>query len=175
MGNIITIVIILLLVLFLIDGARRGLVRQILEIIGLVAAFVCAYYVHDYLVSEHVRTIRASRELFSVGAAVFVFVAIVILFHFIGLLLGKIMSVSVLGPVDKVGGAILGACKGVLFVSLLCLICFTLPFPDHFKERLKADPLATRIHPILPRLYESIFRQSPAESDLKKMVRAEPN
>jgi uncharacterized membrane protein required for colicin V production len=173
MDRLIGIIICIIVVFFFIDGLRRGLVRQLFEIVGLVAAFICAYYVGHSIAGRYDGTVKFSHSFLSVAASVVVFLVIVVAFHFIGLLLGKIVSVTILGPVDKIGGGLFGALKGVLFVSLLCVLCFSLPFPGAFKEKLKADPVAARIHPILPRLYESVVRPSPGASDLKKLVHAE--
>ena len=173
MDRLIGVAIIIIVIFFLIDGVRRGLVRQIFEIIGLVAAFVCAYYVGHLFAVRYEGALTISRKFQLVGTSIVVFVVIAIVFHLIGRLLGKIVSVTILGPVDKLGGGMLGALKGVLFASLLCVVCFSLPLPEGFKERLKVDPIAARVHPILPRVYESIVRHSPAASDLKKLARVE--
>ena len=162
MDRIIGIVIVVIIIIFFADGVRRGLVRQIFEIIGLVAAFVAAYYTFQYFAAEYRGSTLLAHRGIMIGSSIVVFIVVALVFHFIGLLLSKIASVTVLGPVDKVGGGILGAIKGVLFVSLLCVICFHLPFPDSFKEKVKVDPVAARIHPILPRLYDSVVKQPPA-------------
>jgi uncharacterized membrane protein required for colicin V production len=107
-----------------------------------------------------------------IASSIVVFVVIALVFHFIGLLLGKIASVTILAPVDKVGGGFLGALKGILFVSLLCLLCFYLPFPDGFKEKLKVDPIAARIYPVLPRLYDSVVKPSPVKAPAGNVARA---
>jgi uncharacterized membrane protein required for colicin V production len=170
--HLIGIIIAIIILVFFVDGVRRGLVRQLLEIIGLVAAFICAYDVGHSIAGRYDGVLRLSHRILLIGASVLVFVAVVLLFHLVGLLIGKIVSVTLLGPVDKLGGGIFGALKGVLFVSLLCVLCFSLPLPGGFKEKLRADPVAARIHPILPRLYRAVVRHSPDEPDLGKSVHA---
>lgn len=172
MDRIIGIVIVVIIFFFLVDGVRRGLVRQIFEIIGLVAAFVGAYYTVHYFADQYHGSPHLAHKGVMIASAIIVFVVIALVFHLIGLLFGKIASVTILAPVDKVGGGFLGALKGILFVSLLCLICFYLPFPDAFKEKLKVDPVASRIYPVLPRLYDSVIRHSPAKAPVGNVARA---
>ncbi len=171
MDRIISLIIIVIILIFLIDGLRRGLVRQIFEIIGLVAAFVGAYYTFQYFAAQYRGSALLAHRGIMIASTIVVFIVIAIVFHLIGLLMGKIASVTVLGPVDKVGGAFVGAIKGVLFVSLLCVLIFALPFPNGFKQKLKADPVAARIHPILPGLYDSVVRHPPAKAPVRGEVR----
>jgi uncharacterized membrane protein required for colicin V production len=172
MDRIIGLIILVVILIFLVDGVRRGLVRQIFEIVGLVAAFVGAYYTYHYFAAQYRGSTQLAHHGVTIAATIVVFVVVALVFHLIGMLLGKIASVTVLGPVDRIGGGLLGAIKGVLFVSLLCVLCFSLPFPDGFKEKLKRDPVASRVYPVLPKLYDSVVRHPPAKAPVGNVARA---
>lgn len=169
----ITIATILVVVFFLIDGIRRGLVRQIFEVIGLVAAFIGAFYVGHYLAERFEGSTRISYRAVLFFCSVAVFIVVAVAFHLIGRLFQKIVSVTVLAPVDRIGGAVFGALKGVLFVSLICVIIFSVPSLGGFKETLRANRVATKIHPVLPRMYNYFMRHSSSRLDFDMIVRAD--
>ena len=171
MDNIISAAIVIVILIFLIDGIRRGLVRQLFEIVGLVAAFVGAYYLGHWLAADGHGSARVSHRAILIVSSVVVFVVIVIIFHLLGMLFQKIMSVTVLSPVDRVGGAIFGAFKGVLFVSLLCVIIFSFSPRGSFAARLKANAVASRVYPVLPRAYDFFMKHSSHQHDFDRIAR----
>lgn len=153
----ITVVIALIVVFFLADGVRRGLLRSIFEIVGLVAAFFGAVYFGHYLAARLAGAVSISREALLYFFSFVVFIVVVIVFHMIGVLLQKIASATLLGPIDRLGGAVLGAAKGVLVVSLLLVILTWLPMPHSFKERIREHPVAARFQPVLPSMYRTFI------------------
>ena len=169
-NTIISIAIMLAILFFLIDGIRRGLVRQFFEVIGLFAAFVGAYVIGHYLAGNFVGPAKLSHRAILIVSSVVVFIVIVVVFHLIGLLFQKIVNVTVLGPVDRVGGAIFGALKGVLFVSLICVIVFSFMPAGGFSDALKANPVAATIYPVLPRMYNLFMKHSSAQLDFDRMA-----
>jgi uncharacterized membrane protein required for colicin V production len=169
-NHIITISILLVILFFLIDGARKGLVRQIFEVVGLLAAFVGAYYVGHLFAGDLAGSVRLPHRPALIVSTVLVFIVIMILFHLMGLLFQKIVSVTVLGPVDRIGGAVFGGFKGVLFVSLICLIMFSVVPAGNLTDAIRANPIAAKIHPVLPRVYHFLMRQSSAPVDPDTMA-----
>ena len=153
----ITIGIAVIVIFFLADGVRRGLLRSVFEIVGLVAAFFCAAYFGHYLAAQLAGATRISHQALLYFFSFVVFVAVVVVFHLIGLVLQKIASATLLGPIDRLGGAVLGAVKGVLVVSLLLVILTWLPMPRSFKERVREHPVAARVYPVLPQMYRTFI------------------
>jgi len=174
MDTVITIVISLIVVFFFVDGIRRGLVRQLFEIVGLIAAFIGAYYMGHFLAHRFEGSTRISYPivLFFFSAVVFIIVALV--FHLIGLVLQKFVSVTILNPVDRIGGAVFGALKGVLFVSLVCVLVFSIPAAGGFKKKLETNRVAAAVHPVLPRVYHFFIKRSPVRVDSSDIVQAGP-
>lgn len=163
--DIVTSVVIALIVLFFfIDGIRRGLFRAVFEIAGLIAAFVCGYYFGHRIAEALAGSLRVSQPALLYFFSFVVFIAVVVVFHLVGLVIQKIVSATVLGPVDRIGGAVFGALKGVLVVSLLLVILAWLPLPEAFKEDIRENALASRIYPVLPETYRLIMRSVPPGS-----------
>lgn len=160
MDIVVTIVIALIVLFFLVDGVRRGLLRSVFEIVGLVAAFFCAVYFGHDIAARLAGAVDISREALLYFFSFVVFVAVVVVFHLIGVLLQKIASATLLGPIDRLGGAALGAIRGVLVVSLLLVILTWLPMPRSFKERVREHPVAARMYPVLPSMYRTFIDRS---------------
>mgnify|MGYP001766035769 CR=1 FL=1 len=165
MDTFTTIVIGLIVLFFFIDGIRRGLVRQVFEIVGLVAAFVGAYYLGHALAAHFEGSTRISSRIVFWFFAAAVFLVVVVVFHLLGRIFQKIMSVTVLSPVDKIGGAVFGALKGVLFTSLLCVIAYNVPLPGTFRETLATNRAVAVVYPVLPRVYNFIMKHSVSRPD----------
>ena len=169
--TIISVAIAVVLVFFLVDGVRRGLVRQIFEIVGLVAAFVGAYYLGHYFAAGGHGSAKVSHRAILIVSSVVVFVVIVIVFHLLGLMFQKIVSVTVLSPVDRVGGAIFGVFKGVLFVSLICIIIFGFSPRGALSAHLRANAVASKVYPVLPRMYDFFMKHASYQPDFDRIAR----
>jgi membrane protein required for colicin V production len=169
----ITIVILLIVVFFLVDGVRRGLVRQLFEIVGLIAAFIAAYFIGHALAHHFEGSTRISYPVVLFFFSAVVFVAVVLVFHLMGLALQKIVDVTILSPVDRIGGGAFGVLKGVLFVSLLCVLLSGIPSAEGFRHRLASNRVASVVHPVLPRVYHFIMKRwFPGHADPGTLVRA---
>ncbi|MCX5754021.1 MAG: CvpA family protein [Candidatus Krumholzibacteria bacterium] len=173
MDTVISIVICLVVLFFFIDGIRRGLVRQIFEIAGLIAAFIGAYYLGHAIAHRFAGSTRISASVVRFFFSAIVFIAIAIAFHLAGLLFQKIVSVTILGPVDRIGGALFGAAKGVLFVSLVCVLLFSVPAAGGLTAKIKANRVAGAMHPVLPRVYNFFMKRSSVPLESSDIVRAQ--
>ena len=175
LDTVITAVIALIILVFLIDGIRRGLVRQLFEIVGLIAAFIGAFYLGHFFAHRFEGSTRISYAVILFFFSGVVFIAIALVFHFIGLVLQKVVSVTILGPVDRIGGAALGALKGVLFVSLVCVLITSAPAAGGFRQKLEANRIAAAMCPVLPRVYHFFMKRSSVRVDSSDIVLARPS
>jgi membrane protein required for colicin V production len=168
---VIDIVILLILVFFFISGMRRGLIRQVLDILGIIIAFIGAFYLARYLAEYLEQSIELTYNISLVVAAFVIFIGILILFHALGLFFKKIAEITLFGSADKVGGGLFGALKGVLLVSLLLVIALNIPLPEKVQKELRTRPLATGIYPVLPSLFDFAFSYSPSKLDFDSILR----
>jgi membrane protein required for colicin V production len=168
---VIDIIIIVVLVFFFISGARRGLVRQVLDILGIILAFIGAFYLAHYLARYLEESIDIRYDISLVVSAVAIFIGILVFFHVLGILFKKTAEITLLGSVDRIGGGLFGALKGVLLVSLLLVIAFNIPLPDRLKKEIRNRPLAVAIHPVLPSLFDFVLSQTYSRLDFEKIVR----
>jgi hypothetical protein len=149
MDTVITIAICLIILFFFIDGIRRGLVRQIFEIAGLIAAFIGAYYLGHAFAQRFIGSTRISYAVVRFFFSAVVFIVIALVFHLL---------------------ALFGAVKGVLFVSLVCVLLFSIPAPGGLTARIRENRVAAAIYPVLPRVYNFFMKRSSAPIDSSDFV-----
>lgn len=169
---VIDIVIILILLFFFISGMKRGLIRQVLDIVGIIIAFVGAFYLAHFVAGYLAQSIELTYNISLVIAAVAVFIGILLIFHALGLIFKKVAEITLFGSVDRVGGGLFGLFKGVLLVSLLLVIAFNIPLPEKAHREMRDRALVTGIHPVLPSLFDLALSLSPSDLDFDKILDA---
>ncbi len=157
MNAVIDILIGIIVLVFLVSGIKKGLIRQVLEVIGIIAAFIGAFYLAHRLAAYLEPRIGGSYQISLVVAALVIFIGVIIGFHFAGVAIRKILKMTVLGSFDSVMGGVLGAVKGVLISSLLLILLFALPLPGGMKNEMRKDPLIANVRPVLPVLFDAVF------------------
>ncbi len=173
MNLIIDIIIGVVMLAFLVMGIKKGFIRQVLEIVGIIAAFVGSFLAAHYLGEYLERRFELSYDLSLIIAALALFFGILVLFHFLGLFLQKIANITLLGSFDRVGGGIFGLLKGALLVSLLLVITLNLPLPGKYKKELREDPVAAALYPVLPTCFDLILSRSPVRLDFGRVTRSD--
>lgn len=167
---VIDIVILAILGFFFVSGMKRGLIRQVLDIVGIIIAFIGAFYLARYLAAYLEESIELNYNVCLVIAAVVLFIGIILLFHALGLLFQKIAEITIFGYVNRVGGGLFGAFKGVLLVSLLLVIALNIPLSDKAHRELRSRPLSSMIYPVLPSLFDFVFSHSPSDLDFDSIL-----
>ena len=151
--------------LFFVTGLRRGLIRQVLEVLGLVAAFIGAFYLAHHLAGWLEGRFDISYRIALVIAATALFTGIVIAFHFIGLGLQKLFKMTVLGWFDRIMGGVFGALKGAMLVSLILVILMSLPVSGDLKKEISEDPLTGAVYPVLPVMFDLVMSHTGTDFD----------
>ena len=102
-------------------GAWRGLVYEVLSVLGWIAAFLLAqWFAPD--VAQQLPMQNSDQALRYAAAFVLVFIASVFLAGLISALMKKIISVVGLRPVDRILGAIFGLFRGLILLLALSVV-----------------------------------------------------
>jgi membrane protein required for colicin V production len=138
----------------LVWGAWRGLVREVISILGWVIAFLAANLFAGPLGPAMPEAIP-SPELRLAAAYVAVFVGALIATSLVGLLLSKIVKAAGLGGVDRMLGAVFGAARGAVIVLAAALLAGLTSAPRQAYWRDSASgPLLSQaagmLKPLLP-------------------------
>lgn len=170
--NVIDIIIIVILLFAAIRSFMAGLFASIASLVAIVAGVFCAIH-YSYFI-EHVlnnSVLEWSHQTNKIVAFAVTFLAVVLTIIFVGKLLTKLADISALGLLNKILGAIFGALKWSLILSILFLLFGkfnkTIPFVD--EEMLEESVLFYPIKSIVPTLIPAIMDE---ENPSLKFIKA---
>ena len=136
-------------------GAWRGLVYEVLSVIGWIAAFLLAqWFAPD--VAEKLPLQNSGETLRYAAAFVLVFIVSVFVAGLISALMKKIISVVGLRPVDRIMGAVFGLFRGLIFLLAFSVVVHmtALQESDWWLESQGAPMLMTLLKGLRPMLPE---------------------
>ena len=122
--NFFDIAIIIIISFCLIRGVFRGILFELASIVGVIAGFYGAYNYYQeftYLLEQWTK----SEALANVIVFFLIFTLILVLVTIIAICLEKLLKVVFLGWIDKTFGAVFGAAKGILIVSVIFILLAT--------------------------------------------------
>lgn len=133
MGQIFDLVILVTLALFTLRGIKNGLIGEVAGIFSIIAGFWAAgawnESVAPYL------TFIADPSWRSIAACALVFFGVMLAIAIIAHILKKIVSYSFIGWIDKLGGAVLGLAKGVIFWCVIIIaLNYLVPNSEFMRE-----------------------------------------
>jgi len=145
-------------------GAWRGLVREVVSILGWVIAFLAANLFAGPLGAVMPQAIP-TPELRVAAAFMAVFAFSLVVTSLAGLLISKIVSAVGLGGVDRLLGAIFGIARGVLIVLTATLLAglTSAPRQAFWTESASGTLLvqaALAFKPLLPQTFAERLRYS---------------
>ena len=135
-------------------GALRGLVFEVLSVMGWIAAFLLAQWFAP-TVSEKLPMQGSGETLRFAAAFVLVFIASVFAAGLLSALMKKLISAVGLRPVDRILGAIFGAFRGlILLLALSVVVHMTALHESEWWLESKGGPmlmtLLKGLRPMLP-------------------------
>lgn len=138
----------------LVLGAWRGLVREVISILGWVIAFLAANLLAGPL-GPAMPQVIPTPELRVAAAFVAVFIGSLVVTSLAGLLLSKVIKAVGLGGVDRLLGAAFGAARGLLILLAGAVLAGLTSAPGQaFWRDSVSGPLlaqaALAIKPLLP-------------------------
>lgn len=119
------IILLVVLVIFAIRGFKQGLIKEVFSILAIIIAALLAFLLADkvkFVVRDLIRvSIHVARLLAFLG--IFVFSAIV--FNLLVTPFSKLAELSLIRPVDKVAGVIIGILEGIIATGIMLSILST--------------------------------------------------
>lgn len=130
-------------------GFQNGIVKEILSILGLIAAvFLCFHYmdVADEFLKPYLKDADTVRPIF---AALLIFIVTLTAFQFGAMLITKTLKMVMLNMPNRLLGLSFGMLKSALFVSSLLIFFagFKIPNEDTIKESL-TYPILIQVAPV---------------------------
>ena len=152
--NFIDLILILIILLFAIQGFRKGLIYEVASLAGLILGIYASFHFANYLEGYLTDYLNVPEIYSTVTAFILIFLLVVIALHFVGKIIENIIDLVALGFINKLAGSVFGLAKGIILISLAFLIL------DHFdkeiisKERKNESFLYKPIESIAPLLWE---------------------
>jgi len=112
------ILIIVILGYSLVRGLFRGLVKEVSSIVGVLGGFYAAYTYYSVLADLLARFIH-DKSYLNILSFLIIFCGVLIAVGVLGVIIKYLLNIAFLGWIDRVGGVVFGALKGVLIVSIL--------------------------------------------------------
>ena len=157
---VVNIVLVAVLAIGLITGLIKGLIRQVIELVGIVGSFFIAVLFAGWLaeiLQEHV-SLPYSPSV--VVAFIVLFIAGMIVFHFLAVSIQKLIHMTFLGWVDRLCGGALGLIVGMIVASLLVTLVLELPVSKTVHRPVESAEVALFVRPIAPKLFDFVFSHS---------------
>ncbi|MBL7075479.1 CvpA family protein [candidate division KSB1 bacterium] len=143
------------LVLFILRGLRRGLVKELFGLGGLVAAFLLARWLYLGL-AQQLNFVELSPPARGALAFFLIFIGVMIGARVVAVAVQKILRFALLGWLDRLGGALFGLGKGGLVIAVLILIWAVTPYGPLLAEVGEKSPLLGFFHRLISPITESI-------------------
>jgi membrane protein required for colicin V production len=143
-------------------GAWRGMVREVLSILGWMIAFLAANLLAGPLGPAMPQAIP-SPELRVAAAYLAVFFVSLTVTALVGLLLSKIVKAAGLGGADRMLGVLFGAARGLLIVLTAALLAglSSVPRQPFWRDSVSGPLLvqaARALQPLLPQTFAERLR-----------------
>ncbi|MBD3333001.1 hypothetical protein GF356_09120 [candidate division GN15 bacterium] len=149
-------VLLVLLLLSVIVGAKKGLVRELTAfIVVFAAAIISINYIDHFAVWVH-NQLGGSPLISAFLSFVILLAGAYAAFKLIGMLFYKVAQVkSQPQRRDQMGGALVGFLRGWLVVGYLTFLVFLLPMPQGFYTAFESSFFGPTIAKTLPIIYDS--------------------
>jgi membrane protein required for colicin V production len=140
--SLVDILILAVLLIFVIKGFMKGLVREVCSLLGLVAGGWASFRYYHY-VAEAIRPfVHLPQHIARVISFILLFLIIGLLFYLFGHLLTAIFRIMLLGSVNRIGGLLFGLLEGA---AVLCIVLYfgtTSPAPRKVQDAVTRSKAA---------------------------------
>ncbi len=154
---IINVVLTFFLVIGTVVGYRKGLMRQVLELAGIIVSFILSLLLAGTLASFLSDRTPIPYSPALVISFIAIFIAGCIGFHYVAMMIQKIIHMTILGWVDRFGGAALGLVTAMVISSLLIAITLELPISRRLRNDFDRSSVSNFLKPVAPRIFNLIF------------------
>lgn len=165
--NYLDIIIAIILFLFGFKGWKKGLIIEVVSLAAFAIGIWGAMHFSDFTAAHLSEFMEINPKYINTIAFILTFILLVILVNLIGRLVTKAIQSLNLGFVNKLGGFVFGAAKGVLLCSLLLMVLNNLQLLGLVKEEVKRDSLTyPYIEKTVPYIYKGFDLVKEALKDL---------
>lgn len=141
---------------FAVEGFRHGVVRRLVELIGLVVIFLFASRLAGDIEPVLSDSWGLSPKVAFFSAWILVIVVGVVSVRLLAAGSQKLVRFSIAGWLDRVGGIVLGAIFGGVVASCLLIVLIALPVDDDLRDGVREDPALGVVLRFAPNVYDFV-------------------
>ena len=146
--NYVGIAILVIILLGVLFGIKKGAIREIFELIGTVATLIISYLLKGYLTSALIKfmpffNFKGYVGLYSLNFLIYDVISFVVVFVLLYCILNILINIAgfvdyldglrlVYGVVSKIIGAVFGAINAVVFIFVVCYIMLQIPYTQKY-------------------------------------------
>lgn len=171
--NWIDAILLVLLLVSVIIGSKKGLIRELMAfVIFFVAIIFSVAYIDNFAVWVYEQL--GGSPLVSAFLSFVVLLAIsYATFKLIGLLFYKVADLKRSGKRDQMGGALVGFLRGWVAIGFLTFLVFLLPLPNQFYSAFESSFFGPAVAKTIPLMFEGTAVVHPQSPDfMDKIERA---
>jgi membrane protein required for colicin V production len=155
--NYIDYIILVILVLFLIQGYRKGIIIGLATIAALILGIYVSVHFSNYLDATLMEHLHPSRKWLPVISFSTTFILVVIIVMLVAKMTERLVNVVGMGFFDHFGGAVLGLVKGVILISILFFLFNSMDSKEKWLTRKdkQSSYFYTRVAGVFPKLMKT--------------------
>ena len=169
--NSIDIIILVILGIFCLKGFFRGIIVEVLTLVGLVVAYVIALREMSTVAGWIERVVHLPSLISTALGFFMIFLLIVLFFRWVAGAVRRITQWIFLGWIDRGGGMLFGIFKGALIVSLLILLISLVTFSKELEREQKNSLLFKPVSVVAPAVFTFIKHVFPRTKDYYEEVK----
>jgi len=141
-----------------IKGLRNGFIHEVASLAALILGIYGAIRFSDYTAGLLIEHFSMTGKYLGILALALTFVAIVILVHFVGEIVDRLVKAVALGFVNKIFGAVFGLLKMAFILSLILFVVNEFDRKTHFlpKDKLEDSILYAPISGFFPFIFHNV-------------------
>ena len=140
--NWVDLIILIIILINVILGFKRGIIAEILTLIGLISAIFLAIFWYSDLSIFLMEQFKWNETLLNVLSFVIIFIGVIIFFRLLENVLTRITALLLLSWINNIGGALFGFIRGTIIVGLLLFLVNFIPLPLEIQYQINQSVLA---------------------------------
>ncbi len=141
--------------LMAVAGLRKGLVRQILSLVGLVASVMLALQYYDVAAEYILQYFAVPEGIATILGFAAVCLGVAAVISILGWIWGRLVKYSPVSVLDSLGGALFGFAKGALFAMIILFMVYALPF-EGARQAIDSSSIARELMNLSPVIFKSL-------------------
>ena len=157
--NYLDLICLVILVLFVIRGAIKGLFREAFGLIGIFLGLIFAinrYEVLGGLISGGFENIPP--KIANLVSFAFIFVSVALIFGLAGIILHKMAKFSLVKGLDRAGG------EGILICSAILILLSISPLSEKMSKWMQSSTVSPYLTKVGPFVYDSVISITPGKA-----------